>query len=163
MPRQWLAEATEFGMGVLGVWIWPSGGFEDGRCGSRWRGAAAAGKAAGFWDAAIRSIIACCVAYMTQTVSDIPSPLKTSLEKLRELETWHSAGLDVAKLALRIPPPRQPLCSGDIQAQQTLFSPFALWVMSDLYSSPTCITFVYFCNILKYSNIPCLGGSLEGE
>lgn len=63
---------------------------------------------------------------MTQTVSDIPSPLKTSLEKLRELETWHSAGLDVAKLALRIPPPRQPLCSGDIQAQQTLFSPFAL-------------------------------------
>lgn len=64
----------------------------------------AAGKAAGFWDAAVRSIIACRTAYMTQTISNIPSPLKTSLKKLRELETWHHAGLDVAKLALRIPP-----------------------------------------------------------
>lgn len=159
--------AQDLDLALRRLWGWelwcPLGRCPAGGC---WEGKA---PHTGRWDVAVRSIIACCTDYTTQTISDILSLLKTSPENLHELETWQYAGLDMAKpvrwghcAVAQHPPLPQTLHSRDFQPQQTLSSPFALWVMSDLYSSPTCITFVYFCNILKYSNIPYLGGSLEG-
>lgn len=123
---------------------------------------------AALWDEAARSITACCMDHMTQTISYISSSLTTSTASLHGLETWQHIGPDMAKRVRWAhqhshPHPTQPPFSRDFLAQRTPFGHFAFRVMSDLYSSPTCIAFVYFCNILKYSNIPYLGGSLEGE
>lgn len=162
--------AETAGLEALRVWKWPSGGCGDGRC-RAWRGGgtAAGGHREGqapratLWDTAARSIMACCTDNTTQNISDIPRSLTTSPEGFHGLETWQYSALGMAKRARweltslltafmlrRLPGPAN---SGH----------FALRVKSDLYSSPTCIAFVYFCNILKYSNIPYLGGSLEGE
>lgn len=62
--------------------------------GGRWEGKA---PRATLWDVAVRSIIACCTDHVTQTISDILSPLKTSLKNLHELDTWQYSWLDMAK------------------------------------------------------------------
>lgn len=115
------------------------------------------------WDVAARSIMTCCTDNTTQNTSDIPRSLTTSPEGLHGLETWQYSALGMAKRARwELTPLHAALMLWRLPGPANS-GHFALRVKSDLYSSPTCIAFVYFCNILKYSNIPYLGGSLEGE
>lgn len=98
-----MAEAAR--TGALRVWMWPSGGCGDGHC-RAWRGGGTAagshhqeGQAprAALWDAAARSIVACCTHHTTQNISDSPRSLTTSPEGLHGLEIWQYSALGMAK------------------------------------------------------------------